>query len=1062
MFKSGSYRIIRSAVLVFFVPFGITLWLWQTASNNVLQVANERFMFKVAESRFAIQQRLLAYEQVLRGGVGLFFASEWVTRDEWRTYIGALNIDKNYPGIRGVGFSQYIRSSDLEQHLREIRREIDPAYVIHPSGQRAEYTSIIYLEPFDWRNQRAFGYDMFSEPVRRQAMERARDSGSPSVSGKVKLVQETDMRVQHGFLMYLPVYRQGAGLASVEQRRAALSGYVYAPFRMDDLMQGILGTEQLPDMHLEIFDGTASRENLMYDSQEDPAGLPVQPSAFSAAGPLEFNGRTWTLRFNSLPAFDATIDVQRPRTILVSGFLISVLFAAAVWFSMLDRRRASQLARANADLKAEIDERAKLEQDLKLAKNAAEAASRAKGEFLANVSHELRTPLTLILAPLEQINAAASPPADWRVHIERMTRNALLLLNRVNDILDFSKADAGKFDVIWEQADLGALIGPLMEDASAAARSKGRDLSWEIDPALETVTVDPRHLEKIVLNLVSNALKFTPEGGWVRIAIAPLDAWRYELSVADSGIGIPAEKLPELFTRFHQIDTSATRQYGGSGIGLALVKQLSELMGGEAGVESEAGKGARFFVRLPRHPVGSAEGASASKPLAGNGNAGLSALRRARFDESAAALSCREEARHATERPRVLVVDDNADMREYIAGLLDEECMVVTADDGVKAWHLLGRQPFDLVVSDVMMPGLDGLGLAARIKADASLVRIPVILVTARGGAEASTTGFESGADDYIAKPFSPGELKARVNATLRMAKLQAQLRDASREAGMAMLASGVLHNIGNMLCNVSASAGVLHDILTRSDAHRVDKIATLLRSAGQGDGGDALPPELLPYVEKLGQRLRAEREALLNEAASLRHCTEHASGIVRAQQEFVRTGADLVELVSIRTLLDTALALSQGRISVCGAAVDRSHETEAVVRVDRYKVLQILCNLIVNAIDAMEAVPVAARRLTIRADARDGKVYIEVSDTGSGIDARDLPLVFNQGFTTKGSGHGYGLHLSALWARESGGTLGCHSGGPGRGATFIFELPCITTDCAEADKPGAAEAVQY
>lgn len=1059
MFKFGSYRIIRGAMLVFFVPFGITLWLWQASSHNALQVANERFMFKVAESRFAIQQRLLAYEQVLRGGVGLFLAGDRVTRDEWRAYIDALNIEKHYPGIRGIGFSRYIPASNLERHLQEIRREIDPAYVIRPSGQRAEYTSIIYLEPFDWRNRRAFGYDMFSEPVRREAMERARDSGSPSVSGKVKLVQETDTRAQHGFLMYLPVYRQGAGLANVEQRRAALSGYVYAPFRMTDLMQGILGPDQLPDMHLEIFDGTASRENLMYDSQEDPAGLPVQASAFTAAGPLEFNGRTWTLRFSSLPAFDATIDVQRPRTILVSGSLISVLFAAAVWFSMLDRRRASQLASANAELKAEIDERVKLEQHLKLAKNAAEAASGAKGEFLANVSHELRTPLTLILAPLEQLNAAASPPADWRVQVERMTRNALLLLNRVNDILDFSKTDAGKFDVIWEKADLGTLIGPLMEDASAAARSRGRDLSWAIDPALGTVAVDPRHLEKIVLNLVSNALKFTPEGGWVRIAIVPLDAKRYELSVADSGIGIPAAKLSELFTRFHQIDTSATRQYGGTGIGLALVKQLSELMGGEAGVESEEGKGARFFVRLPRQLDGSM---AASSPIARSENASLSALRRARFDGSAGARSCREGARHATERPRVLIVDDNADMREYIASLLDEECAVATADDGLKAWHLLGRQPFDLVVSDVMMPELDGLGLAARIKADASLSRIPVILVTARGGADASTTGLGSGADDYIAKPFSPGELKARVSASLRMAKLQAQFRDASREAGMAMVASGVLHNIGNLLCNMSASAGVLQDILARSDAYRLDKIATLLRSARPGDGGNALPPELLPYVEKLARRLGAEREAILSEAASLRHCTEHVSGIVRAQQEFVRTGADLVELVSVRTLFDTALALSQGRISACGVAVNRIHEVEAAVRADRYRMLQILCNLIVNAIDAMEAVPAAARHLSIRVEARDGKVRIEVSDTGSGIDARDLPLVFNQGFTTKGSGHGYGLHLSALWARESGGILRCHSGGPDCGATFIFELPCIATDCAEAVKPVAAGAMQY
>ncbi|MDP1703778.1 MAG: CHASE domain-containing protein, partial [Sulfurimicrobium sp.] len=214
-------------------------------------------MQETERTREAVQVRMHAYEQVLRGGIGLFNASEHVSRQTWHDYVSSLNINENFPGIQGIGFSQYILPDELQRHIERIRSEGFPEYTVKPAGKRPEYTSIIYLEPFDARNQRAFGFDMLSEATRHAAMARARDTGHTAVSGKVILKQETSKDIQSGFLMYLPLYRKGVNLDSVEQRQNALLGYVYSPFRMTNLMRGILGQEEKSfDIDLEIYDGT--------------------------------------------------------------------------------------------------------------------------------------------------------------------------------------------------------------------------------------------------------------------------------------------------------------------------------------------------------------------------------------------------------------------------------------------------------------------------------------------------------------------------------------------------------------------------------------------------------------------------------------------------------------------------------------------------------------------------------------------------------------------------------------------------------------------------------------
>jgi two-component system, sensor histidine kinase ChiS len=754
----------------------------------------------------------------------------------------------------------------------------------------------------------------------------------------------------------------------------------------------------------------------------------------------------------------------------IAGCTLLFLLATML-VSVFDARLTSNTAKlarsllsANERLTGEVEERKRAEAALQHSnaelielKVAAETASRAKSEFLANVSHELRTPLTLILAPIEQLLAQDQAPGNWRTQLERVQRNASLLLNRVNDILDFSKVDADRLAIHLEAVNLQQLIPTLAGDAIPVAESKSCKLTCEIAPELATVCIDRSHFEKIFLNLLSNALKFTPAGGAIRVTAQAIDDDCFEFAVTDTGIGIPADKLSLLFNRFQQLDNSATRAHAGTGIGLALVKQLAEALGGSVGVASTPFEGSRFWVRLPR-------GSERLPALAHGGEDAAThaltttetMLRHVRFGEGRGEAAPVLEGAVQAGLPTVLVVDDNPDMLQYIAELLAGQCNVLTAVNGRAAWDLLQGRHVDLVLSDVMMPELDGLGLTALIKGMPQFAHLPVILVTARGGTDASAAGLDMGADDYISKPFSPVELRARVRAVLRMAQVQVQLRDKSREAGMAIVATGVLHNLGNILNGVTISSGLIEEKLHKSKIPKLRKVAELLQEHS-GDlpafmSADSRGQVLPAFIAQLSEHLGSELSALFAEVEALRACTEHAIGIISTQQQFALPHSALIEVISANVLMDRALVLSRGAFAMRGVDVVCDFNCNASIAVDCNKVLQILLNLFANARHAVGERAQNDRRVWLATSQAGGRVRMEVRDNGVGIEARHLPQMFNQGFTTKSDGHGIGLHSSANWAHELGGTLSCHSDGINQGATFIFELAVAAQQTASND----------
>lgn len=332
-----------TAWAVFAISLIITLIAWSISNNYADQRAEERFEFQIDEAQDAIYKRFINYEQVLRGALGLFKASTSVESDEWHNYIATLGIDQFFPGTLGVGYSLWLKPDQLEAHINKIRQQGFPQFTVRPEGERDEYSSIIFLEPFNERNQRAFGYDMYSEPVRREAMMRARESGQTALSGKVTLVQEASSGAQAGILIYVPHYRQNA--QTINERRDALIGFVYSALRVGDLMQGILGVG-LPELDFTIFDGdTVSTENILY--QTDAPSTSTQPGyqpRFSREKHLAIGGRTWTINYRTNAAFEEITSSHQPALVATGGVIIDfLLFNIILSLSRL-RKRAQALA----------------------------------------------------------------------------------------------------------------------------------------------------------------------------------------------------------------------------------------------------------------------------------------------------------------------------------------------------------------------------------------------------------------------------------------------------------------------------------------------------------------------------------------------------------------------------------------------------------------------------------------------------------------------------------------------------------------------------------------------
>ncbi|MEO7511583.1 MAG: ATP-binding protein [Gemmatimonadaceae bacterium] len=508
----------------------------------------------------------------------------------------------------------------------------------------------------------------------------------------------------------------------------------------------------LQTREMALVDDVAARVGAM------PGGPWPEPARRALVCPLALPGeeRPYGVLVAGLGPRLALDDEYRGFVELVAGQIASGIASARAYDE--DRRRAAALA--------EID--------------------RAKTAFFSNVSHEFRTPLTLLLSPAEELLTDTTRPLapEHRAQIEVVHRNGLRLLNLVNALLDFTRIEAGRSDASFEPTDLPVFTCELASTFRSAVERAGLALEVHCPPlpaTLGPVYVDCGMWEKIVLNLLSNAFKHTFEGS-IRVSLSAREHHAV-LEVRDSGVGIPSDQLPHVFTRFHRVPHARARTHEGSGIGLALVQELVHLHGGTIEVSSEEQAGATFVVKIPTgkshlpaehvtDDAARARGASSTQSYVAEAERWI-------VDggaHAAAAVRTEDASRPETATGNVLLADDNADMRDYVTRLLrDAGWHVRAVADGRRALEEAVATPPDLVLADIMMPGLDGFELLRALRERENTKSLPIILLSARAGEEARVEGLAAGADDYMVKPFSARELLARVSAHVALAKLRAR-----------------------------------------------------------------------------------------------------------------------------------------------------------------------------------------------------------------------------------------------------------------------------------------------
>src|SRR5579872_819575 len=626
-----------------------------------------------------------------------------------------------------------------------------------------------------------------------------------------------------------------------------------------------------------------------------------------------------------------------------------------------------------------------------------------KTDFFSNISHELRTPLTMILSPVDRILESQSAlPAKVVSLINVVRVNGNRLLELINQLLEFSKLEAGRTRLVPTSVDLNALARDLFSAAQPLAEQRGVELRLKLDTRLPAIAADAEKIETVLRNLVSNALKFTPAGGTVEIETG-VAADRVTAAVTDTGIGIAEEDYGRVFERFVQIDSSSSRQYSGTGLGLALVKEFIELHGGEIHVESEIGLGSRFWFMLPLTcPTApdAAAPAPASKPAHAHRFAELATV-----DMPSSPID--QAAGVASDAPRILIADDTPDLRALIAEILADHYRIAIVCDGEEAWESAQNDPPDLIISDVMMPRVDGYEFCRRIKADPATAAIPFVMLTAKADLTMKIEGLNRGADDYLVKPFSPEELRARVRSLLRLKGLhgelekrngelqatlaelkntQSQLVQSEKMSSLGQLVAGLAHEINNSINAVYNGIQPLH-----SKARKLSESVSAALDAA---------PRPVPAAER--EEIVAGFRKISMLADVIENGATRTARIVRDLKTFSHPGSEKREEFDLNQSLDMCLNLLSNQIRN-RIKVQTDYGDLGRIEGPSGQLNQVFMNILSNAQQAIQG----EGQITIATRRDAGLVTVRIRDTGCGMTDEVRRRIFDPFFTTKAPGVG-------------------------------------------------------
>tara|TARA_R110000824_G_scaffold211072_3_gene397022 strand:+ start:5801 stop:8101 length:2301 start_codon:yes stop_codon:yes gene_type:complete len=723
-----------------------TIFSWNLTKTTTYERNLAAFKTLSKDSELALTHRIESYRQSLDSGAALFASSDRVTKNDWKTFVDILKIEETLPGINGIGYIEQVLRSEETEYLKDLSSRGVSGFAVHPRTQWSEILPIAYIEPMA-SNKEAVGLDIGFEANRRSAAYQARDTGKATITRRIFLVQDKEKSA--GFLLLRPIYQSGRPLESVSQRRAAFKGWIYAPFIASRFMQGLTAS-QGTNFGIIVHDGNSTSEaQLIF--KNDQASEKHRSAQYQVTKTLPIMGQQWTVSWHSTPEFESSVGTKEPMFVLIGGLALILGFATLVIF----------YARREAYVKDEVESKTQIlvdkEKEIVRALNVAEAATGAKSKFLANMSHEIRTPMNGVIG-FTQLLDDGTLNETQRKYVRLISDSGSAMMTLLNDILDISKVDAGSMAITPEPFDVRHLLNSCVKLFSPNAEEKNLVIHIEVDKNLPLwVQVDGFRLRQIVMNLLANGIKFT-ETGYVTISAAFIDGGQSGeaggchselcLSVADTGVGIASDRQESIFEPFIQEDDSTARKYGGSGLGLTICKQLTELMGGSISMESEVGRGSTFTVKIP-----------------------VDKLERKKSDNLIEFPTQQETASNNGVIARRILVAEDHDVNQVLIGEMltrlgyDYELAV----DGAEAVAMirkaeLANNQYDLALMDLQMPYVDGIKATRMVREqgiDANI--LPIVALTANAFDQDIELCLKAGMQAHLAKPLAIEDLRKAV-----------------------------------------------------------------------------------------------------------------------------------------------------------------------------------------------------------------------------------------------------------------------------------------------------------
>lgn len=556
---------VLPTMIVFVAFFAVTIWSWQTTKIRVANQRQQAVIQEVNSVESRIKDRMGDYQQILISANGLFQASNDVDRNEWRTFYENYNIPKNFPGLQGISYAQRVPADQLAAHEARIQSEGFSDYRVTPAGDRSFYVPIIYpitqVTPENYKSVTGFGFDIASDATRAKALQTATTTKASSLTSKLTLIQG-DVH-QPAFILYQPIFHTAQGNTPL--------GYAYAPFTAQNFFEGVFGAKaSKANVGFKVYDDQVNDDNMLYKS-----ALFDATTAEVIQRPLTIAGHRWVIEYKAPESIVSEANHRNPTATLIAGTIFSALIAGLVLSLLIGRTRSLAFAE-NKELQ------------------------RAKDDLLSIASHQLRTPATGVKQYIGMLREGygGKVTARQKKLLNEAYNSNERQLGIIDEILHVARIDTGRLILQRERIKIRAIVDGILREQSKAIKDKSQRILTKFPTKILYAYGDPQYVRMAIENIISNAVKYSHEKGTITIGIKRRGDYA-AISVADNGVGIDKKDMHLLFQKFSRIPNELSRQTAGSGVGLYIAKQLTEMHGGSIEVESTAGEGTTFTILLP-------------------------------------------------------------------------------------------------------------------------------------------------------------------------------------------------------------------------------------------------------------------------------------------------------------------------------------------------------------------------------------------------------------------------------------------------------------------------------